>query len=284
MRKSDVLKSLPVKPQDFVVEVGSGPDPYPHTDLILEKYPFDNTERWGSVKQIAPIVQADAIEMPLKDQTCDALFVSHVLEHIDQPARFLEEAKRVAKKVYLEFPTFYRELMYAWSFHKWVIEIQDDTLICYSNDIPQMFGDYFHRNYDLLLHYWSEERFEELNSFIFCNPADLKVEISSHTAIEVAMQRGAKGAENQIRYPSLRILTLLAYNMMPGSIIRWKQRRSRSAAGRLQELNASLLQKFICLKCRKSELEKTVERILCKSCGAEYPCVQGIYHFAPQPV
>ena len=140
MRRSDVLKKLAIATDDFVVEIGSGPAPFPGTKLILEKFPFENLERWGNVKRIAPMVQADALRIPLKDQSCDLLFVSHVLEHLDQPETFLNEAQRCARKIYLEFPTFYRELMYAWSFHKWVVEIQGFKLICY---------------YDLLFHIWS---------------------------------------------------------------------------------------------------------------------------------
>ena len=45
MKRSEILARLPIAPDDFVVEIGSGPIPYPGTDLILDKFPFANEER-----------------------------------------------------------------------------------------------------------------------------------------------------------------------------------------------------------------------------------------------
>ena len=167
MRRSTLLERLPVRPSDFVVEIGAGPRPYRYTKLILDKYPFDNVERHGDIVNVAPVIKADALKIPLADKACDLLFVSHVLEHLEDPGKFIEEARRCARRIYLEFPTFRRELMYAWSFHRWVIGMESGRLIFYRNDMPQLFGDFFHSHYDFLLDMWSEERFEELNTFLF---------------------------------------------------------------------------------------------------------------------
>ena len=288
MRRSDVLKTLVQSKGDFVVEIGSGPAPFPGTKLILEKFPFENLERWGNVKRIAPMVQADALRIPLKDQSCDLLFVSHVLEHLDQPEEFLNEAQRCAKTIYLEFPTFYRELMYAWSFHKWVVEIQGMKLICYRNDIPQMFHGFFHKNYDLLLHIWSEERFEELNSYLHADTASLSIEISAQSALEVALQRGNLGdskvnfAETKKQsYSTLELIGLLIYNALPKSVLRWKQNLlERMTEKKSWEIDSSLFEKFQCPQCRSDELKRLENGIQCRACGAEYPKVKGIYHFA----
>ncbi len=289
MRRSDVLKTLPIAKDDFVVEIGSGPAPFSRTQLILEKFPFENLERWGSVKRTAPMVQADALRIPLKDQSCDLLFVSHVLEHLDEPEFFLKEAQRCSRKIYLEFPTFYREFMYAWSFHKWVVEIQSFRLICYRNDIPQIFHDFFHKNYDLLFHIWNEERFEELNSFLYAETASLSVEISTQSALEVAIERGYKGnqkvnfAETSKRsYSALELVGLLIYNMLPQSILRWKQKYSeRQNEKKSFEIDSALFEKFQCPRCRSVELKRSITAIECGSCSALFPAIQGIYHFEP---
>jgi SAM-dependent methyltransferase len=288
MRRSDLLKSLPVSRDDFVVEIGSGPAPFPGTKLIVEKFPFENLERWGNIKRIAPMVQADALSIPLKDQSCDLLFVSHVLEHLDQPESFLKEAQRCAKKIYLEFPTFYRELMYAWSFHKWVVEIQGLKLICYRNDVPQMFHDFFHKNYDLLLHIWSEERFQELNSYLYTDTASLSIEISTQSALEVALQRGNTGdskvnfAETEKHsYSTFELLGLLIYNALPKAVLRWKRNLFEGMKEKkFLEIDSALFEKFQCPRCRSGELKRTENAIQCVSCGTEFPKVKGIYHFA----
>lgn len=136
MNRSTVLDNLPVGPSDFVVEIGAGPMPFRHTKLIVDKYPFDNSERHGDIANVAPVIKADAARLPLADGACDVLFVSHVLEHIDEPRRFLEEARRCAKRIYLEFPTALREMMYAWPFHRWLIEFRENQLVFYKNDVP----------------------------------------------------------------------------------------------------------------------------------------------------
>ncbi len=283
------MKRLAITKDDFVVEIGSGPAPFPGTKLILEKFPFENLERWGNVKPVAPMVQADALRIPLKDQSCDVLFVSHVLEHMDQPEKFLEEAQRCARRIYLEFPSFYRELMYAWSFHKWVVEIQGFKLLCYRNDIPQMFHDFFHKNYDLLLHIWSEERFEQLNSYLYAETASLSIEISTQSALQVALERGHTGDQKvnfaEARKPSYstgELAKLLIYNWLPRSVLRWKQSFSdRQGENAFHKIDSTLFEKFQCPRCRSGELSRSKTAILCGSCDAKYPAIRGIYHFDP---
>ena len=48
---------------------------------------------------------SDATELPLPDKTYSVAILSHVLEHLDQPARAAEEASRVADFVVAEVPT-----------------------------------------------------------------------------------------------------------------------------------------------------------------------------------
>ena len=287
MRRSAVLKSLPIRKEDFVVEIGSGPAPFAYTKLIVEKYPFENLERWGDVKNTAPMIQADATRIPLKDQSCDVLFVSHVLEHMERPDEFLNEAQRCAKYIYLEFPTLQRELMYAWSFHKWVVEIQDNKLICYPNDIPQLFGSFFHRNYDRIFHLWTEERFEELNSFRYCRTDSLVLEYSYTTAMKIAIEKSARG-NNKVNFAEIQkqkystvdlgISTIL--NLAPSGI-RNIYDRARSYWNRRKSfpLTASLMEKFHCLDCRNGSLQILKVAIRCDACGRVYPNINGIYHF-----
>ena len=194
MNRKDVLDGLPIKSDDFIVEIGAGHIPFRHTRLILDKYPFENIERWSDIKKIAPVIKADAIKIPIKDKGCDLLFASHVIEHVHDPKKFLEEAKRCSKFVYLEFPRLPRELMFAWGFHRWVIEIEDTRLIFFKNDIPQIFGDFFHRNYDLIFHTWCEQRFEELNNYLFIESDKLDYEFSQKTAFEHVLNHSAVGA------------------------------------------------------------------------------------------
>lgn len=54
-------------------------------------------------------VVADAHFLPLRSGCVDALYASHVIEHLDEPARFLKEVKRVLRpgaRAHVRTPNF----------------------------------------------------------------------------------------------------------------------------------------------------------------------------------
>jgi SAM-dependent methyltransferase len=297
IRRSAVLSHLPVRPSDFVVEIGAGPAPFSHTKLILDKFPFENAERHGDIVRVAPIIKADAVKLPLADKACDVLFVSHVIEHIPDPARFIEEAKRCARYIYLEFPSALRELMYSWSFHRWLVEVEDGQLIFYRNDIPQLFGDFFHTHYDFLFDLWSEYRFAELNTYLYLSTDDLTYSISPKTALERVLERSRQG-EGRINFPSqygeigmgkvayaaLTRLKMLVWTLLPDSLIRTRnritQRLNRSEA---RKLSGAIVDRLLCQRCRAGSLRMengaADDEIVCNSCAERYRATDGVFDF-----
>ena len=294
MRRADVLNSLPVGPGAFVVEIGAGPTPFRYTKLILDKYPFENIERHGDIVNMAPVIKADAVKLPLADQSCDLLFASHVLEHIGQPELFLQEGKRCSKWIYLEFPTRVRELIYAWSFHRWLIEVEGQTLVFYRNDVPQMMGDFFHRNYDFLFDVLSEARFEELNHSLCIETDRLAYRFSPQTAFEHALQVSARGEQKvdrgpygssgvgNLSYPRSLLIKTLLWSLTPDWLVKWRRRmQDRVNARRKPELTEAILTKMVCQKCRANDLTFADARsaIVCRSCQVRYPQVRGVFDF-----
>jgi len=83
----------------------------------MDKFPFENVHRSEGLVHAAPVIIADPMKLPLPDHGCNLVFASHILEHIPSPDRFLEEVKRCSDRIYLEFPSARRELMFAWSYH-----------------------------------------------------------------------------------------------------------------------------------------------------------------------
>ena len=122
--RQQVLSRIEVGSSDFVVDIGGGHRPFDRANLVIEKYPFDNTmHRIGPMQfPPVPVIKADALAMPVADAGCDLVFASHIIEHLPDPAAFCAEIKRCSRRVYLEFPSRNRELMHAWSFHVWLVE------------------------------------------------------------------------------------------------------------------------------------------------------------------
>jgi hypothetical protein len=235
--------------------------------------------------------------MPLADGACDVLFVSHVLEHLAQPDDFIREAKRCARHIYLEFPTLTRELMYAWSFHKWLIEVRDGQLVFYQNDIPQIFGDFFHRHHDFLLDTWSSERFEELNTYLYVPTDELACSFSRQTALEYLLERSVEGegkinfeteygqtGTTRLSYSTATRLKILLWTITPSSLVRTRNRLTQWwNRSRRRELTHSTIARLMCQKCRAGSLRlkrgSSPREMVCGQCGACYAAHRGVFDF-----
>ncbi len=74
MRKA----KLPIKRDALVLDVGSGSNPHPAADVLLEKY-VDITHRYSPLVADRPTILADACKMPFKDKAFDYVIAFHVL-------------------------------------------------------------------------------------------------------------------------------------------------------------------------------------------------------------
>ena len=295
-RREAVLDALGIGPEEFVVEIGAGTIPFHRTRLILDKYPFDDAERSGPIAGRVPVIQADAVRLPLKRGSCDVLFCSHVIEHLEEPRRFVEEAQRCSRKLYLEFPRARRELLYAWRYHRWLVEIEGKKLVFFRNDVPQLFGGFFHEHYDLLLDVWSAERHEELNAHWFGDPRELAVEIAPRSAFEHLVGTSARGAEKRefrspyaeegagpVEYPWSSRLKLAAWSVLPTSLVRARRRRTSSRPQSREPLGDGILAKLLCQACRDESAAIArvpgSDELACGRCGTRYRARDGVFDF-----
>ena len=76
---------------ELVLEIGSGDRPNPRSDVLVDRYIEDNTERGGDLRIDRPLIVADAQELPFKDGAFDYIVCFHILEHMPDPAQFLRE-------------------------------------------------------------------------------------------------------------------------------------------------------------------------------------------------
>jgi len=114
--------SLPIKSSDLVLDVGSGSSPHPAADVLLERY-LDPKHRYTAMVIDRPTVLADACKMPFPDKAFDFVIAFHVLEHVPDPAAFLNELQRVGKAGYIETPNAIFERLVPYDVH--LLEIMD---------------------------------------------------------------------------------------------------------------------------------------------------------------
>jgi SAM-dependent methyltransferase len=111
-----------MKPKYEVLDIGSGHNPYKKADVLCERY-IEDVERTGHVKIDArPFVICTLEFLPFKNKSFDLITCSHVLEHVDNPHRALEEIQRVGKSAYVVTPSWIAEnYMYRRRYHKSIV-------------------------------------------------------------------------------------------------------------------------------------------------------------------
>lgn len=145
-------------PSQFqVLEVGGGHDPHVRSNVVVDKYIDSNYHRCGDIKRFEEqqLIQADGENLPFKDNEFDYVICNHVLEHVEDPIKFLKEQTRVAKRGYLEIPSLIGEYMHPKVSHKWLILEIDEKLVLQdkekvgfkpSHDLGEVFLDYLPKN------------------------------------------------------------------------------------------------------------------------------------------
>ena len=146
-------QDLRIKRRDKVLEIGPGHDPMFRSDVIADKFPHDDTHRCGKVL-IYPhqqFIEADGEQLPFEKDAFDYVICNQVLEHADNPARFIEEMVRVGKRGYVETPSMLGEQMFPKESHRWVILLIEDKLVFYEKE--KMPGNYRNNYGEVFLNY-----------------------------------------------------------------------------------------------------------------------------------
>jgi len=94
-----------IKPDDFILEIGSGHNPKTRSDVLCDKLPEDDMERGGKIVLDRPFVAADGQHLPFADKSFDYIICCQVLEHADDPSLFISELMPSAKQALLKFRT-----------------------------------------------------------------------------------------------------------------------------------------------------------------------------------
>lgn len=136
-----------------VLEIGSGHRPMYRSDVLIDKYAEDDSHRCGHIR-IYPhqrFIHAKGEELPFADKEFDYVICNQVLEHAEDPARFISEITRVGRRGYIEVPSMPGELMFPKEAHKWVILLIDGKLVFFEKS--RMPGNYRNNYGELFLNY-----------------------------------------------------------------------------------------------------------------------------------
>lgn len=141
---------LKIGKSDKVLDIGSGSNPTKRANVLLERSVHNNKDRRGDFK-IYPhqlLVEGDGEQMPFRDKEFDYSICSHVIEHTQDPEKFMQELTRVSKQGYIEVPSLIGEILAPKESHKWVaLEINKKLVFYEKNLIPYDFkmdmGDVF---------------------------------------------------------------------------------------------------------------------------------------------
>ena len=97
--KSHIDKILSEKKNWKILDIGCGFSPNKYATTICDV--LDLKDRYSDKK----FVMLKGENLPFNDNQFDFVIASHVLEHVKNPNKFLNEISRVAKQGYIEVPT-----------------------------------------------------------------------------------------------------------------------------------------------------------------------------------
>lgn len=115
----------PISPSDLVIDVGSGGDPHPRADVIVDNAIDVNLHRTVAFRRSAPTVVADIMALPFPDRAFDYSICSHVLEHLEDPVGAARELSRISGAGYVETPSDIHEKLFPMTWHRWLVRKVD---------------------------------------------------------------------------------------------------------------------------------------------------------------
>lgn len=262
---------------DLVLDVGSGHNPNPRSDILCDRYIEDDTERGGSIRVDRPLIVADAHNMPFKSGAFDYVIASHIIEHMDDPERFCSELQRVAKRGFIASPTELAEHMFYWSFHKWYVNKVNDKLILHPKvNVPNIFGDLFHYLYEY--NPWYARFHRSLPDMFWMEyewAGKINIEIADHSPLVLDDPEVLKKMVIPHESPvtsAKRTATTVGDEFLPKTAKKLitKVRRQKRTPARKVRLESILA----CPHCL-GDVKVMKDAVKCQSCSRVYPIENG---------
>lgn len=121
--------TIPVESAALVLEVGSGGNPYPRSNVLIDAYEETRERFWAPLVHDRPTVLSPGENLPFKDKIFDFVIAAHVLEHTPHPEKFLAELQRVARAGFIETPDAFMERINPYKDHRLEVTLRDGALL-----------------------------------------------------------------------------------------------------------------------------------------------------------
>lgn len=255
----------PVSPDELVLEVGSGGNPYPRANVLLDAYEATRQRHWAPLVADRPTVLGYVENLPFRDQSFDFVIASHVLEHSTHPERFLGELQRVARAGYIEVPDAFMERVNPYRDHRLEITLRDARLVIrkkpdWRTDV-ELVELYEHRAKPLVA-----------GELIPAHPFDFHVRYYWESTIAFSVLNPQQSAE-WAAPPETG-------GTPSGSSAGWRTRLMTGLRSMLSQASRNgsidLLPLLRCPSCSGTSLQRETDILVCGSCGAHYPVRNGV--------
>ena len=258
----------PVDRNALVLEVGSGGNPYPRANVLLDAYEDTSERHWVPLTVDRPFVLGFVENLPFKDKSFDFVIASHVLEHSKDPEKFLSELMRVSKAGYIEVPDAFMERINPYEDHR--LEIYEDNHQLFIRKKPQ-----WKPEADTVGLYERRAKRLVTGEMIPSHPFDFHVRYYwndkiSYKILNPEADAGWKESARTHGYsgPPRSMVAKIKTMMMKG--FRWvNSQNSRNK-------KIDLVKLLRCVKCKGSELGKVNDGVQCMSCKQTYVIRNGI--------
>lgn len=270
-----------IHPDWVVLEIGSGNNPNPRSNILCDRFIHDNGQRAGKFSIVIdrPLVVADGYHLPFATKSFDYIICSHILEHMSDPQAFIQEVARVGKAGYIEVPSIYAERLFGWKFHLWYCKKTSKGIVLYPKTDGEKYGGFFHRL--IVSNIWFRRFFEEHDDYF-------NIKYEWHDIPNIIRSRKKLSLEKlqQIDSENYSLLIRAQHNFFIDSIFyaKWIVRRIyRKMNKELKRIHweiqkyvnsDSIIKKLIpwmeCPHCHGQKMARENNNILCYQCQASF--------------
>ncbi|MGH8520590.1 MAG: class I SAM-dependent methyltransferase, partial [Gammaproteobacteria bacterium] len=117
-------------PRGPILDIGSGGAPFWRSNVLMDRYVDNDIQRPAALIVDRSMVCGDIHAIPFQNKSFNFVHCSHVLEHVQDPAKAIGEMMRIAKAGYIETPSAFQELaILNFPFHRWFVTRKNNVLI-----------------------------------------------------------------------------------------------------------------------------------------------------------